>query len=104
MSNTIDLHGKVRDRDPDTSWNAAAQINTVSWSELQENILAILRDRGPSTDDEIFHEYMVRSLPRRTPQRLRTARQELTLAGAISESNVVGLSRYGNSSKRWEAS
>jgi hypothetical protein len=72
------LERRVRSRDNDTSWAAAAGINAAEYTSLKLAILRILTDRGPLTDEAIFVEYVKRGYPRRTAQRVRTARHEIT--------------------------
>jgi hypothetical protein len=72
------LERRVRSRDNDTAWAAAAGINTADLSKLKVSILRILTDRGPLTDEAIYVEYVKRGYPRRTAQRVRTARHEIT--------------------------
>lgn len=72
------LERRVRSRDNDTSWAAAAGITAAEYTGVKLAVLRILSDRGPLTDEAIFVEYIKRGYSRRTPQRLRTARHEMT--------------------------
>lgn len=105
LPDTVPFSGKVRDRDPETSWNAAA-INPGCWSELQAEVVSILRDRGPLTDEAIYREYVVRRrlanvMPRRE-QRVRTARKELELSGFVTASKLQGRTASGRSATVWK--
>lgn len=103
FDDTPDLERRVRERDPESSW-AAAQITPGQATVLKDTILAIIGDIGPATDDAIFADYRRRG-GRRTGQRVRTARAELshpkTGAPLIVEDNVTGLSDAGNRARRW---
>lgn len=99
------FEGKVRDRDPETSWNAAA-INPDDWSELQSEVVDILRDRGPLTDEAIYREYVARrrhhALKPRREQRVRTARKELQLGGFVTVSKLPGRTASGRNATVWK--
>lgn len=77
----VDRH--VRKTDPGTSREAAAGIDEGETlggiSALQRHILTILRNNGPLTDEGIYELYCALGYPRRSPQRVRTARSEMTL-------------------------
>ena len=115
MSNTtVPLERHVRSRDPETSWEAAQQISGHEWPDLLRQVLSIVADIGPATDDEIYREYIDREYPWRTPQRLRTARHDLTLGTshnfgtvttfrpALAASKRTGRSKLGNRAKKWD--
>lgn len=98
---TVPLERHVRSRDPETSWNAAA-IDPESWSELQTNIVTILRDVGPLIDEELHKEYKRRGMPRRSASRIRTARAELELTGVVADSGQTGLTESDKPAIKWE--
>lgn len=98
---TVPLEGKVRHRDPDTSWNVAS-VDPGSWSSLQTAIVDILREHGPLTDEELHREYLAHAYETRSPQRIRTARKELEVAKIVRRADLVGRTRYGNRSIKWE--
>lgn len=105
LPDTAPYDGKVRDRDPETSWDAAA-INPADWSELQSEVVSILRDRGPLTDEAIYREYIVRrrhngAKPRRE-QRVRTARHELQLSDFVTQSKLPGKTASGRTATVWK--
>ena len=97
----LDLRGKVRDRDPETSWAAAASISLAKYGQVKQAVLAILEAEGPLTHDGIFKAYE-KAGGTRTAQRVRTATKELHLAGLVRPSNVAGISDHGGDSQRWE--
>jgi hypothetical protein len=97
------LERRVRSRDDDTSWAAAAGIDLAGMTRLKLSILRILTDRGPLTDEAIFVEYVKRGYPRRTSQRVRTARHEMTKF----EHRVIGTGKSdrldsGYVGQKWE--
>lgn len=101
----VDARGRVRTRDYDTSWLAAVMITSADLSDLKQAILLILKFHGPSTDDEIYAAYLETDAPRRTPQRVRTARHEMTVQHSpalVKEHAELGSSALGNQAERWE--
>ena len=103
FENAYDLERAVRSRDPEPSWEAAA-ITPEQASEVADFITLFLARKPGSTDDEIFAAYK-NSGGRRTPQRIRTAREGLVhpkhgdptirVAG-------IGTSAAGGSCRTWE--
>lgn len=76
------LERRVRSRDPETSWVAAAGMPDEHITELQAWILVTLREK-PLTDHELQGEHgaavFARAIRPASPQRVRTARKELEL-------------------------
>ena len=97
---TVPIERHTRSRDPETSWSAA-EISAANWSELKAAIVLIMATNGPLTDEELFDRYVSAGFPTRTPQRLRTARKELQLAGDVLLSDVLGRTRGGYWSQKW---
>lgn len=105
---------RVRHRDPETSWDAAA-IGSEKWTELLRNVYAVIYDRGPLTHDEIVAEYARRQHARVTPQRIRSAVSDLVKGGshdfdretrfppAVRRSEQEGRSAFGRRTQKWEA-
>jgi len=93
-------HRWVRTVDPQTSVDAAAGVTDQGWTDLQSTILNLLRE-GPLTDEELIPKVW-RVGPYRTPQRIRTARKELTLRGVLRASNVTRIGRSGYRATVWE--
>ena len=95
------LERKVRSHDPETSWGAAVigRSAEVSVLELVEFILA----RAEAlTDEQIFDRYQ-RAGGKRTPQRVRTARAQLTHEGIVIASRLpLGITTSGNPTQKWE--
>lgn len=97
----VELRGKVRATDPETSWNAASLIDANGNLYVKEAILRILAHHGPLTHGEIHAIYRDAG-GRRTENRVRTATKELVTAGHVRRSNVIGLTPLGNDSQKWE--
>ena len=112
-----DFRGKVRAYDPDTSWDAAAAQTRTIEAQLKSEVLALLRDDGPMTDDELFDEREERrrqyirdgnnpsdtGIYRLTsPQSVRSRRSTLTNAGRIRATGDKRPSNMGGPSNVWE--
>lgn len=98
MPNTIvakNLERRVRSRDADTSWIAAAGMSDEAITELQAWILVSLREK-PMTDTELVDEHgaavFTRQIRAASPQRIRTARKELELQQLVKA--VPNLTRH----------
>ena len=92
--------GRVRDRDPATSWHVAP----ILWddlSELQSVILWLLLT--PATGDELVSRYAAAKHPSRTPQRIRTARAQLVAEGLVRAAPEPGRSALGNRATLWQS-
>jgi hypothetical protein len=100
---TPDLERRVRAHDAETSWQAAA-ISRPDAKSVRDFVLHQLTLGRPLTDDELYAEYCDAG-GKRTPQRLRTAREELTHPKAgpplVREHTTQGLSMYGNAARKW---
>ena len=100
---TEDLERSVRSNDPDPSWVAAA-IAPDEKSAVRDYIVLFLARKPASTDDEIFAAYH-QSGGRRTPQRVRTARQELSspkTGDPLIETAGIGASASGGPARTWK--
>lgn len=95
-----DYGGRVRSRDPETSWHVAP-IRWDALTELQSAIIWLLLT--PATDDQLVSRYAAASLPSRTPQRIRTARSQLVAEGLVCAAPELGRSALGNRATRWQA-
>jgi len=109
----VDFEGKVRARDPETSWDAAKRQTRVRGEKLRAEIVLILDVVGPMTDDELyaFRERIRPSLPTwkaASPQSIRSRRNELKLANRVREARdadgdyLTRPSNMGNRSQVWE--
>lgn len=103
FTGTPALERRVRSHDPDESWSAA-DISTADANEVRRAVLAIIAGRGPITDEEIVTLYRAAGGPR-TPQRVRTARAELSRPvhgePLIREHDTAGTSSTGATARRW---
>jgi hypothetical protein len=76
----------------------------VTLAKVQAEIVTLLIENGPLTDDDLAHRYLSEQrTPMVTPQRLRTARSALVRIGRVKATPEPGLSQYGNPSTRWAA-
>lgn len=90
------------------SIEAAALQTRERVTTVQIVILDILRDRA-RTDEAIVDEYERRaaefpSVPRATPQSIRSRRAELVAKGHVIATGHVGFTRYGNKATVWALS
>ena len=95
------LERRVRSTDPDTSWEAAASITPAALSDLQKWVLATLTAKA-MTDGELV-DASLHAGRYATPQRIRTARKELTDAGRVEWSGLCSLTTYSRKTQIWEA-
>lgn len=97
----------VRDDDPDTS--AAAALKAVlGASKVRPIVLALIRQYGPCTHDELIEHYteLVRqnpNIPRASHSGIRTRLRELVQGGLVTQDDTPGVSNFGNTAKRWIA-
>lgn len=101
----VDFRGKVRDRDPDTSWDAAELQTDQRISAVQAAIVTLL-ERCPSTDEDLVDTYeaqrfMDPEVPNVTPQSIRSRRNELHIAGRVVDSGIRGRTRTGRKAVVW---
>lgn len=99
---TPDLERRVRSNDPDTSW-VAASIAPESAAAVRDFIEIWLARNPGSTDDAIYSAYR-RSGGKRSPQRVRTARAELSnprVGAPRIHTTGIGLSDAGGKSQEW---
>jgi hypothetical protein len=100
---TPDLERRVRSHEAETSW-AAAAISAATAVSIRDYVLQLLALGRPLTDDEIYARYRAAG-GTRTPQRLRTAREELVHPKhgqpLVKEHVTVGTSQFGNPARRW---
>lgn len=103
VDHTPNLERRVRSNDPDTSWDAA-KITRRESTDLQKVLHSIIALHGPLTDEEIFAHYRANG-GSRTPQRVRTARAELSrpITGRplIREYDRDGITATGAAARRW---
>lgn len=93
--------GRARRSDPETSRIAATSItprDLVGVMRADYELLAV----RPMTDDELFAAYLDAGYPRRTRQRIATARSDLTKRGLVRWTGRFGLSLNGKPARVWE--
>ena len=98
----VELAGKVRARDRETSWEAASAQTNGKTAELQRHIYAMLSARGPMTDDQIRARLRMYSIPH-TRSGVSTRRFELELAGWVTATDARQKSDAGKLSTVWRA-
>jgi hypothetical protein len=79
---STEYRGKVRARDPETSWEAAARQTPTKTAALRARIYEALSGR-PMTDEELL--ISAGRITSTSPSGVRTRRHELVLAGFVSE-------------------
>lgn len=105
---TVDYRGKVRDRDPETSWNAAGKQDSGKVDLVKGIIHLLLMHCGEMTDEQLVREYNTYcseypSFPRVTPQSVRTRRAALVREGRVINTNTRGRTALGNTATIWKA-
>lgn len=96
---TASLEQMVRSRDADTSWEAAASISPDVLNELESFVMVSLRE-SPKADHELVVDarsagFLV------TPQRVRTVRKYLELAGFVEATGFFHLTDTGRRAQVW---
>lgn len=102
----IEYRGRVRSRDPESSWLAAGQQTAGKVSVVKTVILDLLAAPG-HTDEALYACYLEycdqhSNIPRVTPQSIRSRRAELVREGLVADSGRLGKSEHGNKSIIWE--
>jgi hypothetical protein len=98
---------RARTTDPFTSQDAASSVSAERTSRLKVWIVAYL-DGKILADHELVHAQQVAAhrgeCPLVTPQRVRTARKELSEAGVLEPTNVTVVTVSGRAARTWTAS
>lgn len=92
--------------DTSTSSDAAESLARSNKERVAAAITVILSEHGPLTDDQIVELYTDQasahpSVPRVTPQRIRTARSALVHAGQVRDANLLAYSKLGHRATAW---
>lgn len=92
--------------DAGTSSDAAESLDRSDRERVAAAITVILSEFGALTDEQIVDRYTARaganpSVPRVTPQRIRTARSELVHVGQVRDANLLAFSKLGNRATAW---
>lgn len=98
----------VRSDDPETSHAAAARAAVGASKAARPVVLALVREHGPLTHDELICQYhrlliIEPHTPRASESGIRTRLKELVRAGLIAQDPEEGISLFGNRAKRWIA-
>jgi hypothetical protein len=99
--------GRVRDRDPDTSWAAADQLTDEKTSQVVSTIRVLLGSRGPLTHEQLVDAYdeyaadkpWIRSV---TAQNIRTRAAELHRRAEVRDTGLRRPTKAGGSAAVWE--
>lgn len=98
----VTLERKVRDRDRDTSWEAAAAQTNGKTAELQRSIYELLLMVGPMTDDQLRARLRFLKVAH-TRSGVSTRRFELELAGWVRATDERRQSDAGKMATVWRA-
>jgi len=106
MAVDTEFRGKVRNRDVEASWEAAATQTRSKSGIVQEVILWLFAKHGAMTDErlvELYREESVtrESIPRVTPQSIRTNRHTLWVDAKVTNTGERGRTRLGNTATIW---
>ncbi|WP_020077208.1 hypothetical protein [Cryocola sp. 340MFSha3.1] len=104
-----EFRGKVRDRDPEPSWDAAELQTEDRVARVQAGILAVLMNHPTGlSDEQIVDHYEAQrflhpSLPNVTAQSLRTRRKALQVEGRVRATGRRVPTRHGATAAVWVA-
>lgn len=92
--------------DDGTSRDADDTLSRTDRERVTAAITVILSEAGALTDEQIVERYQARagdhpSVPRVTPQRIRTARAELVRDGQVRDAQLLAFSALGNRATAW---
>lgn len=105
----VDYYGKVRDRDPETSWLAAGRQTRTKTQKLRNELLVILQTVGPLTHEELvaFRSELRKRYPDlykpSSESGIRTRTKELERDGRVRIADELGRTRMDGESQKWEA-
>ena len=89
----------ARNGDPDTSWEAAHSIKNLT--QIQNQVLAVLKQTGPATDEDIHELYELMHDVRVSPSTTRTRRKELQDKNLVVMVDKNGKTRGGRRCQRF---
>lgn len=106
MMATVEYRGKVRARDVETSWAAAQRQSDVRVDAVKVVILSLLGAYGPTTDETLVDRYEAYawthpSIPKVTPQSIRTRRHALKLENKVTDTGRRAPTRAGSTATVW---
>lgn len=93
------LETTVRSRDPESSYEAAVSISPDVLNELESFVMVSLRE-FPKADHELVVDARSAGF-RVTPQRVRTVRKYLELAGFVEATGFFHLTDTGRRAQVW---
>jgi hypothetical protein len=93
---------RARDTDPETSHAAAASVKSGTVLTVREQIVSVLKDYGPSTDEQIRLRLRDRGVIT-SESGARTRRSELVKAGLVLDSGARSLTRANRKTIKWRA-
>jgi hypothetical protein len=97
------LEARARSTDPDTSHDAARSIGSLRLNEVREAILALLRVR-PLADWMLVEFYLMdASLPKQSPQSIRSRRADLVRMGLVEKDGTAPHPETGRRHTLWRA-
>jgi hypothetical protein len=104
----VEFAGKVRGRDPASSWDAAGQQSEEKLNRVQSTILNLYRRYGPMIDEQlceryIEHERKDSTIQWATAQSIRSRRHELLVKGFCVDTGNQGRTTLGNSATIYTA-
>ncbi|OIH95097.1 hypothetical protein [Curtobacterium sp. MCBA15_001] len=99
--------GRVRDRDPDTSWAAADQQSDGKTSQVVATIRVLLGSRGPLTHEELVDAYAEYGAEKPwvktvTAQSIRTRTAEMHRRAEVRDTGQRRPTKAGGSAAVWE--
>lgn len=102
----VELRGKVRDRDRDTSWDAAARQTDARTATVKSTVITMLRRYGAMTDEQLFDRYeaaayMDLDIPKVTAASVRTRRHELHVESKVTDTGRRDRTRAGSTAIVW---
>ncbi|MBF4512023.1 hypothetical protein ITJ66_05925 [Plantibacter sp. VKM Ac-2885] len=104
---TVELEGKVRAHSREESWEAAGRQTKSKTEAVKATILTLLRRHGGMTHEELVDRYeasawLDESIPKVTPQSVRSRAHELFVEAKITDAGRRGRTRTGNTATVWE--
>lgn len=96
MDNVYELH---RTTDPETSREAAESVTNMTLYRM--NVLVLLDQQGPMTDEELVTAFEAAKLPH-SPSGVRTRRAELVRTGHVRWTGEWAPMSTGRRARTWE--
>jgi hypothetical protein len=107
VAEQLTISAFARTGDPSTSHAAAASLTADVLRRSQADVLAVLREIGPSTDTELVDAYIARALAEKVSGQsesgVRTRRKELVRAQEVVDTGRRERLPSGRNSIIWSA-